>query len=50
MVREAAAQALGMIGSVKALPALDQVAGAETKSKVRKASRTAAEVIRARHP
>ena len=34
MVREAAAQALGMIGSVKALPALDRVAEADTKNKV----------------
>lgn len=48
MVREAAAQALGLIGSTKALPALELAAEHDVKGKVRKAARASADAIRAR--
>ena len=48
MVREAAAQALGLIGSRKAETALEKAAAADGKSKVRKAPRAALDHIRAR--
>jgi predicted RNA-binding protein with PIN domain len=50
MVREAAARALGLIGSAQAAPALEAAAGEDTKNKVRKAARTSLEAIRARRP
>lgn len=48
MVREAAAQALGAIGHAKAIPALQEVAAKDSKSKVRKAAQAALEAIAAR--
>ena len=48
MVREAAAQALGAIGSARAVPALQEAATRDTKSKVRKAAQAALEAIAAR--
>ena len=50
MVREAAAQALGLIGSAKAVPALEMAASDDTKSKVRKAAHAALQAIHARCP
>jgi HEAT repeat protein len=50
MVREAAAQALGLIASAKAVPTLEMAANRDAKSKVRRAARTALEAIRARRP
>lgn len=48
MVREAAAQALGAIGHAKAVPALQEIASKDSKSKVRKAAQAALEAIAAR--
>lgn len=48
MVREASAQALGWIGSTKAVPALQAAANDDPKSKVRKAARAALEALHAR--
>jgi HEAT repeat protein len=46
-VREAAARALGLIGSPEALPALQRAAGSDADRDVRKTASFAAEVIRA---
>ena len=48
MVREAAAQALGIIGSSKSIPALETAASSDKKAKVRKAALAAIGAIRAR--
>jgi predicted RNA-binding protein with PIN domain len=48
MVREAAAQALGAIGHPKAVPALQDAASKDSKSKVRKAAQAALNAIAAR--
>jgi HEAT repeat protein len=45
-VREGAARALGLIGSPKALPALQQAAQADSDHDVRHSAQFAAEVIR----
>lgn len=46
-VREAAARALGLLGSAEALPGLQQAASADPEREVRKTASFAAEVIRA---
>jgi hypothetical protein len=47
-VRDAAARALGLIGSLKALPALQQAAQADADRDVRRSAQFAAEVIQSR--
>jgi HEAT repeat protein len=48
MVREAAAQALGAIAHPQAIPALQEAAAKDAKSKVRKAAKEALDAIAAR--